>query len=123
MHKTAAWPLALIYAALVIYASLYPFDGWRPVGIAPWTFLSAPCRATGRASTSAPTCWAMFPLGFLLALSALRTSPRLPAVLLATLGGGLLSLVMESLQTYLPMRVASNVDFALNLVRWLDRRR
>jgi hypothetical protein len=26
MHKTAAWPLALIYAALVIYASLYPFD-------------------------------------------------------------------------------------------------
>jgi VanZ family protein len=31
-------------------------------------------------------------------------------VLLATLGGGLLSLVMESLQTYLPMRVASNVD-------------
>ena len=41
-------------------------------------------------------------------------------MLLATLGGGLLSLVMESLQTYLPMRVASNVDLLLNLAgAWL----
>jgi VanZ family protein len=110
MHKTAAWPLALIYAALVIYASLYPFDGWRPVGIAPWTFLAAPLPRYWTGFDVAANLLGYGPLGFLLALSALRTSPRLPAVLLAALGGGLLSLVMESLQTYLPMRVASNVD-------------
>jgi VanZ family protein len=120
MHKTAAWPLALIYAALVIYASLYPFDGWRPVGIAPWTFLAAPVPRYWTGFDVAANLLGYGPLGFLLALSALRTSPRLPAVLLAALGGGLLSLVMESLQTYLPMRVASNVDLLLNLAgAWL----
>ena len=120
MHKTAAWPLALTYAALIVYASLYPFEDWRAVGIAPWTFLAAPLPRYWTGFDVAANLLGYGPLGFLLALSALRTSPRLPAVLLATLGGGLLALAMESLQTYLPMRVASNVDFALNLVgAWL----
>ena len=35
-HKSAALPLALLYAALIVYASLYPFTGWRDVGVAPW---------------------------------------------------------------------------------------
>ena len=120
MHKTAAWPLALTYAALIVYASLYPFEDWRAVGIAPWTFLTAPLPRYWTGFDVAANLLGYGPLGFLLALSALRTSPRLPAVLLAALGGGLLALAMESLQTYLPMRVASNVDFALNLVgAWL----
>jgi VanZ family protein len=114
MHKTAAWPLALIYAALIIYASLYPFDDWRAVGIAPWTFLVAPLPRYWTGFDVAANLLGYGPLGFLLALSALRTGSRGPAVLLATLGGALLSLGMESLQTYLPLRVASNVDFALN---------
>ena len=42
MHKTSAWPLALIHAALIVFASLFPFDGWRDQGIDPWIFLSAP---------------------------------------------------------------------------------
>ena len=29
MHKTSAWPLALVYAALIFFASLFPFNGWR----------------------------------------------------------------------------------------------
>ena len=29
MHKTAAWPLAILYAGLIVYASLYPFADWR----------------------------------------------------------------------------------------------
>ena len=114
MHKTAAWPLALIYAALIVYASLYPFEDWRAVGIAPWTFLAAPLPRYWTGFDVAANLLGYGPLGFLLALSALRSRPGLPAVLLATLAGGLLSLVMESLQTYLPSRVASNVDLALN---------
>ena len=32
--RTTALPLALIAAALVMYASLYPFEGWRwPPGL------------------------------------------------------------------------------------------
>ena len=42
MHKTTAWPLALIYAALVVYASLYPFADWRDQGLPPLSFLMAP---------------------------------------------------------------------------------
>jgi len=120
MHKTAAWPLALIYAALIVYASLYPFEDWRFVGIAPWSFLGAPLPRYWTGFDVAANLAGYAPLGFLLALSALRSNARLPAVLLATLGGGLLSLAMESMQTYLPMRVASNVDFGLNLAgAWL----
>jgi hypothetical protein len=33
LHKSSAWPLALLYAALIVYASLYPFAGWRDQGI------------------------------------------------------------------------------------------
>ena len=61
MHKTSAWPLAAAYAVLVVYASLYPFSGWRNQEIAPWEFLFAgwpkywtafDLAGTGKASTS-----------------------------------------------------------------------
>lgn len=114
MHKTSAWPLALVYAGLIVYASLYPFADWRDQGVVPWDFLGAPW----------PQYWTRFdllsnvlgyaPLGFLLALSALRTGRGAHAVLAATLAAGLLSLAMESVQVYLPARVPSNVDLALN---------
>ena len=114
MHKTSAWPLALIYAALVVYASLYPFADWRDQGIAPWAFLAA----------SLPRYWTWFdvqtnvlgyaPLGFLLALSGLRTRRTRHPVALAVLAGASVSFLMETMQSYLPSRVPSNVDFALN---------
>ena len=40
-HKSVALPLALAYAALIVYASLYPFADWRDQGIAPWAYLAA----------------------------------------------------------------------------------
>lgn len=116
MHKTAAWPLALSYVALIVYASLYPFDDWRALGLAPWTFLTAPLPRYWTGFDVAANLLGYGPLGFLLALSVLRTRHHLPAVALATLAGGLLSLALESLQTYLPARVASNVDLTLNTV-------
>ena len=30
------------YALLIVYASLYPFEGWRLQGLAPWAFLTSP---------------------------------------------------------------------------------
>ena len=117
MHKTSAWPLALIHAALIVFASLFPFDGWRDQGIDPWVFLSAPLP---------PPYWTGFdvavnvagyvPLGFLLALALLRWGHERWAVLLAALAGALLSLLMEYLQIYLPRRVPSNLDVLLNAI-------
>ena len=115
MPKTSAWPLALIYTALIVFASLFPFDGWRAQGIDPLVFLLAPLP---------PPYWTGFdiatnvvgyaPLGFLLVLAMLRSGWGRGAVLLATLVGMLLSLVMEFLQIYLPRRVPSNLDLLLN---------
>jgi VanZ family protein len=120
MHKTSAWPLALTYAALVVYASLYPFADWRVQGIAPWAFLTASWPRYWTGFDVAANVAGYGPLGFLLALSALRTRSRLPAVILATLAAAVLSLLMESLQGFLPVRVASNVDLGLNVLgAWL----
>lgn len=119
-HKTSAWPLAQAYAALIVYASLYPFTGWRDQGIAPWAFLASPWPKYWTGFDVAANLLGYAPLGFLLALSFLRkggrrvTPSNRAAIAVASLVAALLSLCMEALQSYLPSRVPSNVDFALN---------
>ena len=54
------------------------------------------------------------PLGALLAWLGLRTRHRVPPAWLAVACGTLLSLVLETLQSYLPQRVASREDWLLN---------
>lgn len=116
MHKTSAWPLAWTYIALVIYASLYPFSEWRDQGMAPWAFLTAPLPKYWTGFDVAINVAGYAPLGFLLALSALRSRRVVHGVLIATLAAALLSLLMEGLQGYLPARVPSNVDLVLNVL-------
>jgi VanZ family protein len=118
-NKTTALPLALAYAALIVYASLYPFADWRDQGIAPWAFLTAPWPKYWTGFDVAINVAGYVPMGFLGALAALGARPGRPAwqaVLRAGLAGGAISLVMESLQTYLPARIPSNVDLSLNTV-------
>ena len=115
MDKTTAWPLALVYAALIVFASLFPFEGWRAQGLAPWEFLAEPLP---------PHYWTGFdvaanvagyaPLGFLLALGFTRSGWPRAAVPLAFVLGAALSLSVEFLQIYLPKRVPSNLDLLLN---------
>lgn len=117
---TAAWPLALATVCLIIYASLYPFSDWRNQGVSPLTFLTAPLPRYWTGFDVGVNLAGYAPLGFLLALSALRSGRARWAVSLAVLSAGILSLVMEMLQLYLPSRVPSNVDFALNTAgAWL----
>jgi len=113
-RRSAAWPLSCVYAALVVYASLYPFDGWRIQGIAPWSFLTSPLPKYWTGFDVASNVLGYAPLGFLGCLAVLRQRPGWPALWLVTLAAMLLSLLMESLQMFLPMRVPSNVDLALN---------
>ncbi len=120
MHKTSAWPLTLIYTGLIFYASLYPFSDWRYQGILPWAFLSGPLPKYWTGFDVAINVLGYMPLGFLLVLSALRSQRTRYAVVVATLLACALSATMESLQSYLPARVASNVDLMLNGVgAWL----
>jgi VanZ family protein len=122
MHKTSAWPLSQAYAALIVYASLYPFEGWRDQGIAPWEFLWSPLPKYWTGFDVAANIAGYVPLGVLLALSFLRRGSRRfspttnsSAITVAVLAAAVLSLWMEALQTYLPSRVPSNVDFVLNV--------
>ena len=113
-HRSSATLLTLVFALLIIYASLYPFDGWRNQGINPFYFLSSPW----------PRYWSHFdvvanfigyaPLGFLATLAILRTRLLPHPALLATLAGSLLSLLLEALQSYLPLRVPQLSDWLLN---------
>ena len=118
--KTAAWPLALAAICLIVYASLYPFAGWRDQGISPLRFLTAPLPKYWTGFDVGANLLGYAPLGFLLASSALHSRRVSWAVSVAVLGAGLLSLAMETLQSYLPSRVPSNADLALNtLGAWL----
>jgi VanZ family protein len=104
----------LIYAVLIVYASLYPFADWRDQGMEAWAFLLAPW----------PRYWTWFdvvlnvigyaPFGGLLALSALRSGRVTQPLLVAFLTATVLSLAMETLQGFLPVRVASREDWLLN---------
>jgi len=116
-HKSAALPLALAYAALIVYASLYPFSDWRDQGIAPWAFVTAPWPRYWTGFDFGINAAGYVPMGFLGAVSVLRHRPGTPlawAVARATIAAAALSFAMETLQSYLPARIPSNVDWALN---------
>ncbi|MCL1960922.1 MAG: VanZ family protein, partial [Desulfovibrionaceae bacterium] len=114
MHKSAALPLALLYGALIVYASLFPFTGWRDQGIVPWAYLWAPLPRYWTRFDVAINLAGYAPFGFLLALALTWPRHRGQAAALAAVGAALLSFTMESMQSYLPVRVASNLDLALN---------
>ena len=118
-HKSTALPLALAYAALIAYASLYPFGDWRDQGIAPWAFLAAPWPRYWTGFDFGINAAGYVPLGFLGAVAVLRQRPDgtvAMAVARATAAAAALSFLMETLQSYLPARIPSNVDWALNTV-------
>ncbi len=115
-YRSTAWPLAVGYALLIAYASLYPFSGWR-VTAEPWYLYLLQW----------PKYWLRFdvisnflgyvPLGFLAAASVLSHRPKArnwPWLLLIALGCALWSFFMESTQNYLPWRVPSLADLLLN---------
>jgi VanZ family protein len=112
--RSTAWPLALLFAGLIVYASLYPFTGWRLQGVAPLAFLSAPLPQYWTGFDVGANLLGYVPLGFLLALALLRSDHARLAWPIAVLASALLSLTVEGLQNHLPMRVPSNVDLVLN---------
>jgi hypothetical protein len=112
--KTSATPISWVCAAVIVYASLYPFSGWRNQEIAPWAFLWAPLPLYWTASDVFINLFGYVPFGFFLALTNIRVKHTHRQFSFNWLFGVLLSLVLESLQTYLPSRVPSTVDFLLN---------
>ena len=105
----------LAYVLLIVYASLFPFSGWRNQGLSPLIFLE---------HSEMPRYWTKFdaiinivgylPLGTLLVYALYPRLKGMAAWALASMCGLLLSGTMEAVQTYLPSRVSSNLDFYTN---------
>jgi VanZ family protein len=108
--------LFLVYVLLVVYASLYPFEGWRAVGLSPLAYLDAPWPRYVTVFDIVVNVAGYVPFG-MLAIAALRPGVLgVRAFLLAVAGAALLSFLLEAAQTYLPARFASNLDLISNLV-------
>jgi len=102
------------YFALIVYASWYPFSGWRSLGLAPFAYLSDPLPQYLTAFDVVTNILGYMPFGALVVLAAWPRWRGAPAVAAGFALGALLSALMEAVQTYLPTRVASNLDLASN---------
>jgi len=103
------------YVLFIAYASLSPFSGWQDLGLSFRDVLTAPLLQTYLWFDAVVNVLAYLPLGLLLG-SILQT--RLNAslgLMLALVGGLLLSVSMEYAQMFLPSRTSSNLDILTNV--------
>lgn len=115
-RRSGTGPLAGVWLALVVYATLFPFEGWRwPPGasLADLLVLRWP-RWWGGFDVGA-NLLGYVPVGLLLALAARRAGRGMVfAVLIGGAAGMLLSYALEVTQHLLPQRVPSLMDLVLN---------
>ena len=126
--------LALAYALLIAYASLYPLTGWRDSGVPLLAFVGAGWPRYFTVFDLFVNVLGYIPLGLLVyaALQARQKAMPVSVSCLVACGFGLLlSLGLETLQNFLPSRIPSNLDVICNaigallgtgLARWLQPR-
>lgn len=115
-HRSSATWLALAWALLIAYASLYPLAGWRwPPGQDLATLVALPWPPWRDDFDRWANLGGYLPLGALLLVAARRSgwAPG-PALLLALALPAALSYAVEVAQQFLPGRHPSLKDWALN---------
>jgi VanZ family protein len=105
----------LMYTFLIVYASLYPFSSWHSLGLPVWAFLRAPMPHYWTGFDVAINIIGYLPFGVLVVFALYPQVRGVSAAVIAILSGVLLSGAMEAVQTFLPSRVSSNLDFLTNL--------
>jgi VanZ family protein len=105
----------------IVFLTLYPWLGWRGIVTEPWAFLSDPWPKRWTTFDVVSNVVAYFPIGFLVVLLAARPVDRrnsrsevLALVCSALLFGSGLSFLLECLQSWLPNRVPSKLDWLTN---------
>jgi VanZ family protein len=104
----------LLYTLVIVYASLYPFSGWRDLGISPVNFLFNPLPYYWTAFDLWTNVAGYAPFGLLVVFSVYPRLRGAAAWIAAALAGVALSGTMEAVQTWLPTRVSSNLDLVAN---------
>ena len=114
--RSLAAPLAASLVLLLLYASLYPFEGWRwPPGASATDLLRLPWYPQQGSFDDAINWAGYVPLGLLVFVLALRRGSRAaPALAWAVFGPAALSFGLEVAQHLVPGRVPSARDWALN---------
>lgn len=114
--RSSTVPLALAVAVLVAYASLYPFSGWRwPPGHGLRQLMALPWPSYFPHFDIYANLLGYLPLGAIACVAALRSGLGImPALALGVLMPSALSFLLELLQNFLPDRVPSRLDWALN---------
>jgi VanZ family protein len=116
VDRSSATPLAWAWVALIVYASLFPFSGWRwPAGAPFWELLRLPWPRYFIPFDITSNLLAYGPLGLLVGVARLRHGARWPLALASAVAAGVgLSYAMEVTQHWLPQRVPSALDWVLN---------
>lgn len=115
--RSLAGLLAGIYLLLLIYASLYPFDGWRwPAGAQAAEILRLQWPPWRNRFDEWSNLLGYAPFGAMLFTVVVRGGGSAgPALLLATLAPAALSYGMELLQHFIPQRFPSLRDWVSNV--------
>ncbi|MDP9109324.1 MAG: VanZ family protein [Pseudomonadota bacterium] len=106
----------LVYLLLILYASWYPFSGWTYKGVTPLAYLTAPLPHYWTVFDVVTNVLAYIPLGMLLVYALYPQVRGATALVVTVLGTLLWSGTMEAVQTFLPTRVASNLDLMTNVL-------
>ncbi len=113
-RRPPSWLPLAGYVVLILASSLHPYAGWRPLSLWSFEFITAPLPPFITRTDLTTNFLVYVPLGYLLALRLAQPRRRYRAVLFAALAGMALSLTLETLQQFIPGRIASNLDAALN---------
>ena len=113
--------LLLALVAAIVFLSLYPWGGWRAHAGEPWRFIYEPWPHYWTVFDVTVNIAAYIPLGSLLSLVIAKPVHKLAGikmflaiVVLATMAGSALSFALECVQTWLPNRVPSKLDWMNN---------
>ncbi|GAB1232568.1 hypothetical protein UT4_10340 [Ferrigenium sp. UT4] len=106
--------LLACYVLMIVYASLSPFVGWRVPESDFRHVLATPLQQAYTAFDALTNWLAYLPLGLLLALTLMTRQNIRRSLLFATLGGLLLSGLMEYVQYFLPSRASALIDVLTN---------
>lgn len=103
-----------VYVLLVAYASLYPLSGWRDPGAPALAFLSSSWPRWVTPFDVVANVLGYVPFGALCALALHARLRGFAAVPVAVICAAALSIALEAAQSFLPSRVASNLDVLAN---------
>ena len=122
--RKLVWPLqamplaramSLSYALLILYVSLNPFDFDFQNGIVAWAWLDAPLPRFITLFDVSVNILAYIPFGFLVMFAAYPRWRNYVALGIALALSAFLALGVETLQSWLPTRIPSQMDWWANI--------